>query len=62
MNALQKTITIGTDLSNVIRDRFTTKLDEPTHPNSPEQNCELDDNREPTHPVWNGDLDEPIWW
>jgi hypothetical protein len=62
MNTLQRTITIGSDISNIIRDRFATRLDEPTHPNSPEQNSELDEGQESTHPVWNGDLDEPIWW
>lgn len=62
MNALQKTITIGTDISGVIRGWFSAKLDEPTHPNMPEQNGELDEDQESTHPVWNGDLDEPIWW
>jgi len=62
MNALQKTITSGTDLSGVIRDRFNTEVDEPAHPNVPEQNRELVEDREPTHPVWNGDLDEPVWW
>ena len=62
MNALQKTITIGVDLSSVIRDWFTTRLVEPARPDVPEQNRELVEDREPTHPVWNGDLDEPIWW
>jgi len=62
MNALQRTITIRVDLSSVIRDWFNTKLDEPAHPNTPEQNAELVEVQESTHPVWNGDLDEPIWW
>ena len=62
MNALQRTITISVDISGVIRDCFNTEVDEPAHSNVPEQNRELVEDREPTHPVWNGDLDEPIWW
>ena len=62
MNALQKTIAIGVDLSSLIRDWFTTKSTEPAHPNAPEQKRALNEGQESTHPVWNGDLDEPIWW
>ena len=62
MNTIQRSTTIGSEISVFIRDWFDTKLAEPTHPNAPEQNSEVDEGQEPTHPVWNGELDEPIWW
>jgi hypothetical protein len=62
MNVIQRNTTIGPEVSVFIRDWFTPEPDEPIQATTSERNDKLDESREPTHPVWNGELDEPIWW
>ncbi|MBN1219853.1 MAG: hypothetical protein JXM69_13070 [Anaerolineae bacterium] len=63
MNALQKSIAVGTKVFVSVRDRFTPKPDESPSSTPPAPKAELEkESQEPTHPVWNGELDEPIWW
>jgi len=58
MNVIERSITIGSEISGFIREWFITL----THSNASEQISELDEGQKSAHPVWNGDLDEPIWW
>jgi len=62
MNIIQRSITAVSETSDFISDWTTTKFYVLTHPNTPNQNGKANESQEPTHPVWNGDLDEPIWW
>jgi hypothetical protein len=62
MNVFQRSITTVSETSGFIRDWFTTKFYDLTHPNAPKQKGKANESHEPTHPVWDGSLDEPIWW
>ena len=62
MTILQRSILVGSEVFVSIRDRFTPKPDEPSPSTPPTPKSELNESQEPTHPVWNGELDEPIWW
>jgi hypothetical protein len=65
MNILQRSILIGSEVFVSIHGRFTPKPDEPpqsTPATPPKPKGEVAESPEPTHPVWNGELDEPIWW
>ena len=62
MDVVQRSITTVSETSGLIRDWFTTKFDNLTHPNAPEQKGEANESQDPTLPVWDGRLDEPIWW
>ena len=62
MNVIQRSITTVFETSGLIRDWFTTEFYGLTHPNAPEKKGETDEHQESTHPVWDGSLDEPIWW
>ena len=62
MNILQRSILIGSEVFVSIHGRFTPKPDEPPQSTPPKPKGEAAESPEPTHPVWNGELDEPIWW
>ena len=65
MTVLQRSTLVGSEVFVSIRDWFTTKPDEPspsTSSTTPEPKGKIDESQKPIHPVWNGELDEPIWW
>jgi hypothetical protein len=62
MNVIQKSIITVFETSGFIREWFATKFYGLPHPNASGPKDEVDENQEPTHPVWDGSLDEPIWW
>jgi hypothetical protein len=62
MNELKKSIAVETKISVFIRDWLTMKPNESIQSPELERENELDKVEESNHPVWNGELDDPIWW